>query len=144
MMALDERMVHWPTACERNAVAYHRASLYEAVVAYVCVGHNEAVVAYYGGSCRAYASVYDHMLSYHVVVADGAVGLLTFPSEILRVGTDYCALVDFVVLSHARAVHYACVGHYLAIVAYLDICIDVSEWMDGDIVANLCRRVDMS
>ncbi len=103
----------------------------------------EAVVAYYGAARRPYASVYDYVLAYYVIVAYGTVAFVAFPAEILRVGAYYGSLIDFVVASHACAADYARVGHYLAVVAYFHIGVNERERVNCNVVAYLCRRVNM-
>jgi len=99
-------------------------------------GHDEAVVADDSGTCRAYASVDYAVFAYDVVVADFAVGFFAFPAEVLRVGSDYAALVYFVVFADGGTVHNAHIGHYFAIIAYLDIFVDEGKRMDVHIVAD--------
>ena len=94
-------------------------------------------------SCGAYATVYDHILAYYVVVTYRAVAFIAFPAEILRVGSYNGALIDFVVASHARAAYYARVGQYLAVIAYLYIGVNERERVNCDVVAYLCRWVNM-
>lgn len=103
----------------------------------------KAIIADDSCAGAAYATVDDYILAYDVVVAYGTVGLFTFPTEILRVGTDNRSLVYLVVFTDFCTADYAGMRHYLAVVAYLDISIDVGKRMDCDVVADFGGRVNI-
>lgn len=135
---LNERI-----ACHRGAIAEDASAHDVGVMAYVHLRHQEAAIAYARASFGRDASVYYHLLADHIVIAYVAVGLLAVPAEILRVGTNDGALIDFVVFPYACASHYAGVGHYHAVVTDLDIAVDVSERMDSYVFANLRGGVNV-
>ncbi len=113
------------------------------VVAYMAVCHDEASVADACTALAGDAAVDYDMFADDVIVADIAICLLAFPSEILRVGAYDCTLVDFVAAAHARASDDACIGHDLAVVADLDVGVDIGESVNGDVVAEFGARVDV-
>lgn len=106
---------------EDNGVGEHRAGVYTdvtgeldgvaedafvgygAVVADVCLGHDEAFVADAGGAALVDAAVDDDVFADGDLVAGDAVGLGAFPAEVLRVGADNGTLINFVVCSEACA-----------------------------------------
>ena len=106
-------------------------------------GHDEVVIAYACATFGAYAAVDDHILADGVVVADIAECGLSVPAEILRIGADDGALVNAVVLTHACARYDRGIRHYLAPVADLDVLVDICEWVNGDVGAELGRRINV-
>ncbi len=107
------------------------------------LGKYKAAIAYACSACSTDTAVYDHILAYHIVVSDIAVGLLAFPTEVLRICSDDCALIHFVVAPHTCAGQDAGVWLDLAAIADLYVSVNVCERMDCDILANLGRGVDM-
>ena len=113
--------------------------MYVGVVAYVAVGHDEAVVA---DTCavffsRVYATIDDNMFAYHVVVTDMEIGLIgRIPSEVLRIGTYDGTVVEFVVLTHSGAFVDGGEGHDFTSVAYLHSVTDVGKGFDEHIVTD--------
>ncbi len=128
----------------RDVVADDHTVLYVRVVADVRVGHERRAGTDACAALGLDASVDDDVFSYHHVVTDVAVGEATFPAEILGVGTYNRALIYFAVFTHAGAADDACKWHNHAAVAYLHVLVDVGKRMDGDVVANFGRRVDVS
>ena len=101
----------------------------------MALGHDEAVITDTRTLLSGYATVDDNMLTNHIVIADVAVARLTFPSEILRIGAYYRALVHLIVLTHTGTGHDACIGHYFTVVTNLHICVNKREGMNLDILA---------
>ena len=114
------------------------------VVPHVGICHKERAAPYPCAPFGLYAAVDDHILAYHHVVTDVAVGEPSLPTEVLRVGTYNGTLEHLAVLAHACSADDACEGHYHAVVAYFHILVDECERMDGDVLAYLCRWVDVS
>ena len=79
-------MSYGAVAGNHHAVAEHCLALDVAVMTYVGLCRDKAVVAYRGSACGAYATVDDYVFTDYIVVADGAIGLFAFPAEVLRVG----------------------------------------------------------
>lgn len=107
-----------------------------AVMSDVCFGHDEASVT---DACTAFfgdTAVDDDLFADGVVVADVAVCLLAFPTEVLGVGTDDGSLVYFIVFAHTSAADDAGIGHDGASVADDNVFIDVRKGMDGDAFAD--------
>ena len=90
-----------------------------------------------------YAAVYDHMLAYNHIVAYVAIGFIALPTEVLRVGADYGTLINFGILAKAGALHDRGVRHDFATIAYFNILVNESEWMDYDVLAELGCGIDV-
>ncbi len=105
-------------------------------MSYVAFCRDKAVVADDGSAGGAYSAVDDHILADNVVITDMAIGAFPFPTEVLWVGSDDGALVNFIVFAHAGALDDTRVGHDFAIVANLYIGIDISEWMNDHILSD--------
>lgn len=114
-----------------------------AVMPHMAVGHDEVMVTDQSPFRCLESAVNNHVLAYHVVIADGAMRLPTLPSEILGIGTDHSALIHFVAATQTGTVHYARVWHNLTIIAYNDILVDERKRMNCNVVADLCRRINM-
>jgi hypothetical protein len=127
-----------------DAVAEHAFAVKLAVMPHVAVGHNEIEIAYDRTFGRFKSAVDDYMLTNHIVIADDAMSLSSFPSEILRVGTDHGSLIHFVSAAHTRTVHDTRVWHYLAAVTYDYIFIYIGKRVDCDVLAYPGRGIDMS
>ena len=107
------------------------------------VGHEEGTGT---DACAAFgvdATVDDDILTDHHIVTDEAVGETTFPAEILRVGSDDGSLIDLAVFAEAGAADDACKGHDDSVVADFHVLVNVGEGMDGDVLADFGRGVDM-
>ena len=125
-----------------HAVADDAAVADDGVVADVALGEDKRVAADLGSPTLVDAAVDDRHLAYHGVVANGHKRVLAFPTEILRRRADDGAVVDFHVLAETGALHDARIGHHDATVAYLHVLVDEGEWIDVDIFADFCRRVN--
>lgn len=139
----DAAQTYYTVAGKGDAVADNCFAFDLAVVAYVRVGHDEAVVADNGCACGAYAAVNDDMFADNRVIADMAVGRFSFPSEILRVGSDNGALIYFSVAAYRSSAHHRNVWHYLALVADFNVGIDEGEGVDGNVLAYFGRGVNV-
>lgn len=84
------------------------------------------------------------MFAYHCIVTYLASCFLPFPTEILRVGTDYGTLVNSYVAAKRRAMDNACVGHDFTTVTDHCIAVNESERMNGHILSYFRLRVDIS
>ena len=81
------------------------------------------------------APVNDDVFADDNIVADFTEGGVPLIAEILRLGRDNGTLEDAAVVAHARSRHKGSVGENLAVVADLDILVDESEGIDGNVLA---------
>ena len=91
---------------------------------------NEVAVADASRPVGFGGAVDHHILANHVVVADQQERIASLIIEVLRLGSDYGSVIHLVAASHACPTHHTGVRHDLAIVANLNILIDVGEGMN--------------
>ena len=103
----DDIAVHPAAACDLHAVAYHALAAELGIVANVHLGHDEAIVAHAGAAGALAATIDDGALTNDAVVAYVAERRLAVPVEILRLGGDDRAVVDFSILANAGTVEDA-------------------------------------
>ena len=106
--------------------------------------HEEILVSNDCLAIRVCRTVYDYILTDAVAVAYYETRGLAPILEILRLCSKHSVLVYLVVLAKTCAVHYADIGIYGTVISYDNIVLNVGERIDGNIVAYLCLRADIS
>ena len=86
-------------------------------------------------------AVYDNVFAYAGAITYATVCLVAFPAEILRIGADNGALVNFDILSESCTAHNGSIRHNLAAVANLSVGGDIRKRMDCYVFAKFGRRI---
>ena len=123
-------------ACQRGVVGKHAVVAYHTVVSDVAICHNEVVVADDGLAAGSSAAVDGATLSYGVVVANLADGVLVVEFQVLWDGADDAAWEYAAVLSYARAGENGDIGTYPGAVADDNVVTDGGEVADFYILAD--------
>lgn len=139
----DCEVVDVAFAGELGGVAHDDVVAEEAVVGYVAVCHDEAVVAddgfAFGGcaavDCDAFADV--------AVVADYDFGLFAAELEVLRDCSDDCAWEYVAIFADGCAFEDCCVAVDVCAGTDAYVFVDGDEWVDYYVVSQLCVWVNV-
>lgn len=128
-------------AGEFDAVAEHAPVSDFAVMADMCLSHDEVVASYFGETVLMDGTVDDYVFVNFVVVADAEERLFAVPAKILRVSAYYGTLENFVVLANDCVMEHGGVRPNLAVIADYGVMVDECEGIYLDIIAEFGRRV---
>ena len=140
----DGVFAHMAVAGNLHAVAKHATTLDYRVMPDMSLCHNKRAFADASSALGCDSAVDNHSLANLAVVSDIAESVLAVPAEILWLGADDSTLIHFDILTHAGAAKDARVGHYLTIVPYFDILVDIGKRMNCYVVAQFGLGIDIS
>lgn len=135
-------VVDYHFAAELTGVTDDDAVAEMAVMGYMGVGHEQAVLSHAGLPLGCGALIYGDALAKHRAGANVGEGLLSLVLEILRNGGNYCAREYGDIVADARSGEYGHIAVDEHVVAYFHIFVDDGEVADAGVVAYLGIGVD--
>ena len=133
----DNTVTNLAVACYLSTIAKHTVIAHHGIVADVGSFEQEVVTANLGNTILVGTAVDNHVLADNIVIAYLNIRLGTTEVKILWQGSNHRALMDFVVITNARAVADANEGEDDTVVTNHHIVLDIHKGEYLTVVANL-------
>ena len=133
----DNTVTNLAVACYLSTIAKHAVIAHHGIVADVGSFEQEVVTANLGNTILVGTAVDNHVLADDIVIAYLNIRLGTTEVKILWQGSNHRALMDFIVLTDARAVADANEGEDDTVVTNHHIVLDIHKGEYLTVVANL-------
>ena len=133
----DNTVTNLAVACYLSTIAKHAVIAHHGIVADVGSFEQEVVITNLGNTILVGTAVDNHVLADDIVIAYLNIRLGTTEVKILWQGSNHRALMDFVVITNARAVADANEGEDDTVVTNHHIVLDIHKGEYLTVVANL-------